>query len=129
MDYTTPIKNGRMAYTNTQIGATGYLAVGTDTMDGLTDPDAGVLVRVPFSNPAFTIAAGVMSANALPLSTEAEGTGIAAKAEIRAGDDTVIANNMDVGLITDPDVDVHINALEVSTGQLVQITIGNITHG
>jgi hypothetical protein len=129
MDYTLFAKNSRLTHTVGLIGTAGKMVIGTAAMDGLTDPDTGVLVEVPLANPAFLVADGAMDVNSLPRTTTATGTGIAAKVEIRAGDDTVIMNNFDLGVTGDPDAEVIINALEISTGQTVQITIGTINHG
>ena len=129
MDYTLFAKNSRLTHTVGLIGATGKMVIGTSAMDGEVDPDAGVLVEVPFSNPSFLVAGGAMDVNDLPRTITATGTGVAAKVEIRAGDDQVIMNNFALGITGDPDAEVIINALEISTGQTVQITLGTINHG
>ena len=128
MDYTMFAKNSRLTHTVGLIGAAGKMVIGTAGMDGLTDPDIGVLAEIPLANPPFTVADGVMTAGTLPRTTEALATGVAANVEIRAGDDTVILNNFTLGIPGDV-AEVIINAYEISTGQTVQITIGSITHG
>jgi hypothetical protein len=128
MDYSMFAKNSRLTHTVGLIGAAGKLVIGTVDMDGLVDADNGVLVEVPLANPPFTVADGVMSVASLPRTTEAIATGVAAKVEIRAGDDTVIMNNWTLGVPGDV-AEVIINAFEISTGQTVQITIGSVTHG
>jgi hypothetical protein len=128
MEYSMFAKNSRLTHTVGLIGTTGKLVIGTVDMDGLTDPDVGVLAEVPFANPAFTVADGVMSAANLPRTTEAIATGVAAKVEIRSGTDQVILKNFTLGVPGDV-AEVIINAYEISTGQTVQITIASITHG
>lgn len=122
LNYSNAVKDARLGAVVTAIGSAGELVIGTSALSGST----GVLVRIPFDNPAFNVSNGVMSANNLPLTTTATGTGTAAKAEIRDGLDTVIASGMTVGT---SGTDVIINAVEISAGQTVQVTVGDITHG
>lgn len=130
MDYSMFAKTSRLNHTVGLIGATGKLVIGTAAMDGLVDPDVGVLVEVPFANPAFTVTDDVMATANLPRTIEASATGIAARVEIRSVDDQVIINNFVLGLPGDEaTAEVIINAYEISAGQTVQITVGTITHG
>lgn len=124
LNYSTAVKNARLTTTVGLIGATGKLVIGTSELNG----GDGVLAEVPFSNPAFNVADGAMTVNALPRTTDAVGTGVAAKVEFRDGSGTVIADGLTIGL-PESGAEVILNALEISTGQTVQITIGTITHG
>lgn len=124
LNYSTAVKNARMATTVAEIGSGGQLVIGDNTLNGAV----GVLARVPFDDPAFTVAGGVMTVNNPPRTVNAEGTGVASKVEIRTAANVVIADGLTIGLPASGE-DVIINALEISTGQTVQITIGSITHG
>lgn len=122
--YSTAAKNARMAAVVGLIGAGGTLTIGTSALAGAT----GVLAQVPLANPAFTVAGGVMTVGAVPRTVEAVGTGVADKVEVRASNGTVIISGLTVGL-PGSGAEVIINALEVSTGQTIQVTVGTITHG
>lgn len=124
LNYSTAVKNARLAATVAEIGATGQLVIGTSALAGAT----GVLARVPFDNPSFNVSAGAMTVNNPPRTVLAIDTGIADKVEIRDGSDVVIADGLTIGT-TGSGADVIINATNISTGQTVQITIGTITHG
>lgn len=124
LNYSTAVKNARLQTTVDLIGTAGKLVIGTDALAGAV----GVLAEVPFSNPAFNVADGAMSVNSLPRTTDAVGTGVAAKVEFRDNAGTVIADGLTIGL-PESGAEVILNALEISTGQTVQITIGTITHG
>ena len=124
LNYTNAVKDARMMATVGLIGSAGQLVIGTSALSGAT----GVLVRVPFDDPAFTVSNGVMTISNPPRTVIAVGTGIAGKVEIRDGSDTVIASGLTVGLPASG-AEVIINALEISTGQTVQVTVGTITHG
>ena len=125
VNYTTAVKNARLAATVALIGATGDLVIGTAALAGGA---GGILARIPFDNPSFNVAGGVMTANNLPRTFIAAATGVAAKVEIRDSANVVIANGLAIG-VTGSGADVIINALEISAGQTVQITVGTITHG
>ncbi len=124
LNYSVTVKNARLSAVVTALGATGKLVIGTSALAGA----AGVLVEVPFANPAFNVSAGAMTTNSLPRTTVATGTGVANKVELRDGAGTVVADGLTIGL-TGSGADVIINALEISTGQDVQVTVGTITHG
>lgn len=123
LTYPTATKNARLQAVNSLVGAAGVLVIGTSALAGAV----GVLASVPMSNPAFNVAAAAMTTNNLPRTTVATGTGNAAKAEIRDNAGTVIAS-LTVGL-AGSGADVIINAIAVSTGQDVQLTVGTINHG
>lgn len=125
VNYTTAVKNARLQTTVDLIGATGKLVIGTAALAGGA---TGVLAEVPFDNPSFTVDAGAMEVNNPPRTVLAAATGVAAKVEIRSGDGTIIADGLTIGLPASG-ADVIINALEISAGQTVQVTIGTITHG
>ena len=126
INYSTTVKNARLQAVVTALGATGKLVIGTDALAGAS----GILVSVPFSNPAFNVSAGAMTVNALPRTTVASATGIAAKVELRDGAGTTVVSGLTIGTPdTVPLPDVIINALEISSGQDVQITVATITQG
>jgi|GEM_PF-1738541 len=124
VNYSIAVKNARLQTTSDLIGG-GSLVIGTSDLAGGA---TGILARVPFSDPPFVVSNGEMTVNNPPRTIIASATGIAAKVEIRSAADTVIANGLTIGL-PDSGADVILNALEVSSGQTVQITIGTITHG
>lgn len=126
MDYTTTAKTTRLNATVTQLGAAAEMVIGTVdiALGGVEE-----LVVIPLNNPSFIVTLDEMEVNGLPIDTVAINTGTAALALIRTGGGTVIMENMPVGLLGTPGIDVIVNALEISTGQTVQVTIGVITHG
>lgn len=121
--YSTTVKNTRLAAVVTALGSTATLAIGTS---GLAGGAGGLLVNVPLANPAATVAGGVLTLAGVPRTATAVGTGVAAKAELRDGAGTVIASGLTVGT---SGTDIIINAIDVSAGQTVQVTVGTITHG
>lgn len=126
--YTDELKNIRLQAVVDRIGAGGQLVLGTSDLDATVDPLVGVLARVPFDTPAFIVANAAMTANNVPRTVFAEATGIAAKVEIRDASDVLIFDGLTLGTIGSG-AEVIINALEISTGQTVQITLGTINHG
>lgn len=122
LNYSTAVKNARLQAVVDAIGAAGELVIGTAALAGT---GTGVLARVPFANPSFTVAGGVMTAGALPRTITAIAAGTAAKAEFRHTDGTVVVSGLTVGTAA---TDIIINATAVSVGQTVQLTVGTITH-
>lgn len=122
--YSTAAKNARMNAVVGLIGASGTVTIGSSALAGAT----GVLAEVPLDNPSFTVANGVMTVAGVPRTVDAVGTGVADKVEIRDGSGTTIISGLTIGL-PGSGAEVIINALEISTGQTVQVMIGTITHG
>lgn len=120
--YNTNVKNARLQAVVDALGPNGQLVIGTGSLSG----SAGILVRIPLANPAATVAGGVLTLAGVPLSDDAISTGIAELAELRDGADTTVVSGLTVGTAA---TDLIINAVEISTGQLVQVTAGLITHG
>lgn len=121
--YSTPVKNDRLEVVVAALGSAGLLVIGTDAMAG---GPAGVLVEVQLSTPAAAVAGGVLSLADMPRSGDAIATGIAARAELRTMGGVVVVSGLTVGVSAS---DVVVNAVEVSAGQLVQVTAGTIVHG
>lgn len=122
--YSTAVKDARLQVVVDALGPSGTLTIGSSDLDGAT----GVLVQVPFNDPAFIVDDGAMEVNNLPLSVTAVGTGVADKVEFRHANGTVVASGLTIGL-PESGADIILNALEISTGQNVQVTVGDITHG
>lgn len=120
--YNMDVKNARLQAVVDALGPNGQLVIGTDSLSG----GVGILVRIPLANPAATVAGGVLTLAGVPLSDDAISTGIAELAELRDGADTTVVSGLTVGTAA---TDLIINAVEISTGQLVQVTAGLITHG
>lgn len=120
--YNTALKNTRLQAVVTALGNNAELVIGTSALAGGT----GILVRIPLAATAATVAGGVLTIAGVPRTADATGTGVAAKAELRDGTDNVVVSGLTVGT---SDANVIINAVEVSTGQVVQLTAGTITHG
>lgn len=126
INYSMAVKNARLQTVVNSIDNVapgGVLVIGTAELAG----DQGVLAAVPLDTPSFTIDNGVMTLANPPRTVAATGAGQAALAELRNGAGTTIASGMIVGLAgSNPDV--IINALSISVGQTVQVTMGSITH-
>ena len=73
-----------------------------------------------------TVAGAVLTISGTPLTATAGATGTAALAEIRNNAGTVIVSGLTVGT---SGTDLIINATAISTGQIVTLTSGTITHG
>lgn len=124
VNYAVEVKNARLQAVIDALGADAVLVIGTAALAGGA---TGVLATVPFANPSFTIAAGVMTVNNLPRMTMATANGVAAKGELRTSGGAVKVNGLTVGL-AGSGADFIVNAINVSVGQTVQVTAGTITH-
>lgn len=122
LNYSLAVKNARLQAVVDALGPAGVLVIGTSALAGGA---GGILASVPFANPAFNVSGGAMTVNSPPRTVAASGTGIAAKAEFRHSDGTVVASGLTVGTTG---TDVIINATSMSAGQTVQVTVGTITH-
>jgi len=123
VNYVVGTKNNRLQVVVTDLGADPLIVIGTAALAGA----AGVLASIIMANPSFTVAAGVMTLAGVPRNAVATGAGVAAKAELRKSDGTVIASGLTVGL-AGSGADFIINATTISVGQTVQCTSGTITH-
>lgn len=124
--YATSLKNTRLQAVVTALGNNSQLVIGTDALNGGA---TGVLASIPLANPPATVTGGVLTLANLPRTTTATGTGVAAKAELRSSSGSVVASNLVVDDEEGQGIDVVINALEVSSGQSVQVSAGTIIHG
>lgn len=120
--YSTPLKNTRLQAVVTAIGNDGVLVIGTAGLNGA----AGVLVTIPLASVAGTVTGGVLTFSGVPRSANATGTGVAALAEIRTSAGVTVCSGLTVGTAG---TNIILNAAEISSGQLVQMTAGTITHG
>lgn len=123
--YSTTAKNNRLQAVIDLLDAGGgpaVLVIGTSALSGGT----GVLATIPLADPCATKSGGVLTLAGMPKSATASGTGTAAKAELRDSDGTVVVSGLTVDTSA---ADIIINAVEISSGQTVQITSGTITHG
>lgn len=120
--YSTPLKNTRLQAVVTAIGNNGLLVIGTAALNGAT----GVLATIPLAATAGTVTGGVLTFSGVPRTANATGTGIAALAELRTSAGVVVCSGLTVDTTA---ANIILNAIEVSAGQLVQMTAGTITHG
>lgn len=118
--YNTTLKNTRMTSVVTAIGASGKIEIGTAGM-------ASVLATIALGNPAGTVSGGVLTLSGFPRSdTSADNTGTAAAARIRDGSNVDIITGLTVGT---SGADIILDTLSITSGQTVQLTSANITHG
>lgn len=112
----------KVAAASTGTASAGYIVIGTSALSGTT----GVLVSYTLSATPGTVAGAVLTISGTPLTATAGATGTAALAEIRNNAGTVIVSGLTVGT---SGTDLIINATAISTGQIVTLTSGTITHG
>jgi hypothetical protein len=96
------------------------LEIGTAAM-------AATLVVITLADPSFTVAGtpAVATMAGVPKSGTAIGTGTAAAARIKDGGGNVIVSGLSVGTTG---TDVVLNSVAITTGQVVTLTAGTITH-
>lgn len=118
--YNTTLKNTRMTDVVAAIGASGKIEIGTAGM-------ASVLATITLGNPAGTVSGGVLTLSGFPRSdTSADNTGTAAAARIRDGSNVDIITGLTVGT---SGADIILDTLSITSGQTVQLTSANLTHG
>jgi hypothetical protein len=120
MNYSTAVKNARMAAVVTAIGATGVLEIGTAGM-------ATVLAVIPLDAAVGVVSNGVLSFSGFPSQdSSADAAGVAAAARIKtsvAGSDVV--TGLSVGL---SGTDITLDSVNINAGQVVRINSMSITH-
>jgi hypothetical protein len=118
--YSTTVKNARLSAVVTAIGPTGVLEIGTAGM-------ATVLASLSLSNPAGTVASGVLTFSGFPKSdTEANASGTAAAARIRTATGGVdLITGLTVGTSMS---DIIIDNVSIVAGQTITINSASITH-
>jgi len=118
--YSTAVKNARLSAVVTAIGTTGVLEIGTAGM-------ATVLASLSLSNPAGTVASGVLTFSGFPKSdTEADASGTAAAARIRTATGGVdLITGLTVGTSMS---DIIIDNVSIIAGQTITINSASITH-
>ncbi len=97
----------------------GYVEIGTAGM-------AAVLVKIVFADPSATKTGGVLTLAGLPKSGTATGTGTAAAARIRDSNDADVVTGLTVGTGSE---DIVLDNASIATDQVVNVTVGTITHG
>jgi hypothetical protein len=113
---------GKTPAAGTGSATAGNLVIGDSSLSGAT----GVLVTIPLTTTAFTLAGAVLTLHGLPLSAVAAAAGTAAKAEIRNNAGTVIVSGLTVGT---SGTDIILGTTTVTIGLTVIVTAGTITHG
>ena len=118
--YSTTVKNARLSAVVTAIGTTGVLEIGTAGM-------STVLASLSLSNPAGTVASGVLTFSGFPKSdTEADASGTAAAARIRTATGGVdLITGLTVGTSMS---DIIIDNVSIVAGQTITINSASITH-
>lgn len=118
--YSTAVKNARLSAVVSSIGTTGVLEIGTAGM-------STVLASLSLSNPAGTVASGVLTFSGFPKSdAEANASGTAASARIRtATGGTDLITGLTVGTSMS---DIIIDNVSIVAGQTITINSASITH-
>lgn len=123
--YRTTLASTRLAAVVADIGATGYVVVGTSALAGGA---TGTLVSFACSNPAGTVAARVLTFSGTPISAVAAASGVVAKGEIRNGAlGTVIVDGLTVGA-SGSGADIIVDTTAIVSGRTVFWLSGTITH-
>ena len=119
--YSVAVKNARMTAVMNEIGSTGKIKV--------LNAEGTVLASIPLANPPGTVSGGVMTVDCDPAisDTSADASGIASKAVITDGSDTVVVSGLTV-TATGAGGDVQFDNVNFAAGQTVQVTSGAITH-
>lgn len=112
----------KTAASSTGTALASSIVIGTSALSGGT----GVLVTFPLGTTPGTVAGAVLTISGTPLTATATGTGTAALAEIRNNAGAVVVSGLTVGT---SGTDLIINASAISTGQIVTLTSGTLTHG
>ena len=133
--YSSTLKNNRMqlvadliagktAAASTGAASAGNLVIGTSALSGAT----GVLATLPLNSTPGTVSGGVLTLNASGVSANASATGTAAKAEIRDNSGNVIVSGLTV-TASGGGGDIIIGSTSITSGQVVTMTSGALTHG
>ena len=119
--YSVAVKNARMTAVMNEIGSTGKIKV--------LNAEDTVLASIPLANPPGTVSGGVLTVDCDPAisDTSADASGIASKAVITDGIDTVVISGLTV-TVTGGGGDVQFDNVNFALGQTVLITAGAITH-
>lgn len=122
--YSTTLKTARMQAVIDAIdggAGAGTLEIGTTGM-------ASVLAVLTLADPCGTAAAGVLTFDFDPdiSDTSADNTGVAAAAQIKDSNGSVIISGLTVGT---SGTDIVLDSTSITGGQTVTLTSGSITHG
>lgn len=121
VNYIANLKTSRMTDVVNRID------VGTaGTIEIATTGYATVLASITLQKPSFNVDGDHIDLLGVPLSdTDADNTGTAAVARIKASNGDVVVNNLTVGVGTG---DIQLNSTSITQHQTVTLTSGVITH-
>lgn len=121
--YSTACKTARMNAVVSQIDA----GAGTSTIEIGTSGMGTVLAVFDLPDPCGTVTNGVLTFDMDPDLTDssANASGTAAAARIKDGDGTVVISGLTVGT---SGADVNLDSVSITSGQMVTLTSGTITH-
>jgi len=127
--YAAALRTTRLNAVVTAIGTTGFLVIGTSSLNGATSASTGVLAVLPLANPAGTVSGDVLTLSQ-PITVTATGAGTAAKAEVwktatPASATDVIVSGLTVGTSA---TDVVLGTTTVASGNTVSVSPATITH-
>lgn len=122
LTYSNTIKDARMTAVLTAVDAQTAHA----TLEICTSAYATVLSTITLAKPSFSEASQALTLLGVPLQdSSAANNGTAAVARIKDGVGTVQINNLTVGVGSG---DIQLGSTTISSGEVVQITSGTITH-
>lgn len=122
--YNQTLAQARLQAVITALGASAVLVVGTSALAGGA---TGVLVSFSLANPVGTIATRTLTFGSTPITGVASAGGIAAKAELRTGGGTVIANGLTVGDVGSA-CDIIVDTTAIVNGRTIFLLSAAIVH-
>lgn len=105
-------------------GSFGVLVIGTSALAGGA---GGTLVTFTFSKPCATLSVRTLTFSGTPKTSTATAGGIAAKAEVRVSDGTVVANGLTVGDIGSA-ADIIVDTTAIVNGRTVFLLSAAVVH-
>lgn len=124
--YITTLANSRLQKVLDALDAAGAakLVLGTSSLAGGV---TGTLVTFTLDNPTGTIASRVLTFSGTPKTAVASAGGVTAKAELRTGANTVIADGLTIGAAGSA-ADIIIDTTSIVNGRTVYLLSATITH-
>lgn len=124
--YITTLANSRLQKVLDALDAAGAakLVLGTSALAGGV---TGTLVTFTLDNPTGTIASRVLTFSGTPKTAVASAGGVTAKAELRTGANTVIADGLTIGAAGSA-ADIIIDTTSIVNGRTVYLLSATITH-
>lgn len=124
--YITTLANTRLQAVLTALDAAGSakLVLGTSSLAGGV---TGTLVTFTLDNPTGIIASRVLTFSGTPKTAVASAGGVTAKAELRTGANTVIADGLTIGAAGSA-ADIIIDTTSIVNGRTVYLLSATITH-